>query len=37
MLKSEYVSRNDKVDEAFKKVFKVGFTFGTVLSTSMIG
>lgn len=37
MLKSEYVSRNDKVDEAFKKVFKVGFTFGTVLSTTMIG
>ena len=37
MLKSRYVSRNDKVDEAFKKVFKVGFTFGTVLSTSMIG
>lgn len=37
ILKSSHISRDDKVEEVFKKVTKVGFTVGTVVTTSLIG
>lgn len=37
ILRSNHVSRDDKVEEVLKKMTKLGFTFGAVFSTSIIG
>lgn len=37
ILNSNHISRDDKMEELFKKVTKVGFTVGTVVTTSLIG
>lgn len=37
ILKSNHISRDDKMEEVLKKVTKVGFTVGTVVTTSLIG
>lgn len=37
ILKSNHISRDDKIEEIVKKVTKVGFTFGAVVSSSLIG
>lgn len=37
ILKSNHISRDDKMEEVIKKVTKVGFTFGAVFSSSVIG
>lgn len=37
ILRSDYISRDDKLDEIAKKVTKVGFTFGAVFTSSLVG